>query len=786
MSALSIQPTYPIFTETDGQPLENGYIWIGAANLDPQGNPINVYWDAALTQLAAQPIRTQSGYPVNSGTPARLYVNSDYSIRVMNKNGSVVYSAPSATERYSDVVVSVNAQDVIYDPPFANAVQTNVEAKLAQMVSVQDFGAVGDGVTNDTIAFQNAAAYCQSSGAGLYIPAVDTYYLISGTVDFSGIAVIDGKGGEIRSSVSGAPTAIIGNVRNAYIYLQVRSTTDRSIVNGTVGIKVLELNNSKCWLYARGFDEGLYFDGKTADAGFVGNEFNILHLHNNGSHVHFDLAGNSYFVSNQFRGGGYYLGTNQKKAGRGTFKVTLSGSSQINSVDVYDAEIGVDGGSANSDHAILLYATCGTTFNVNTFFFKNARVEQYSSFASKPYLINIPTTTSGRMTIDAQMSQVATDDRWQVSIGSGTHNIYLRDDSNFSVGGASFGQQSNLIPINPYQAGDKIYVQNRTLYDGDFSSPVQTIGANSTNRALGDGTVILSSATKAFGVRLKKTSASTQCFLKLSEIAQLVVICYDAAGNVLSGTSPYYAVMKSTTVSARTGAVVYESDGSNWVYIHPDVDSFYLGVSGWAGAAYMADVQFTVTVGPNLTVDNTYKTASGMITDSANVQSYLRSGETLEGIGERGYRNDFYLGTTAQSGSSSGATTIQLSNPAGVTDGDYIGIELDTVIFGSARVVQHTRVVSIIADVATLADALTANVAAGRKIFVNRWKIQENVAWYAPTTSFQSAANSINVVGKNQGVIAFDSTANKMVVASGANPTSTWIYVDGSGVITPV
>lgn len=105
MSALSIQPTYPIFTETDGQPLEDGYIWIGAANLDPQTNPINVYWDTALTQLAGQPIRTEGGYPINSGTPARLYVNSDYSIRVMNKNGSVVYSAPAATERYNGSVV---------------------------------------------------------------------------------------------------------------------------------------------------------------------------------------------------------------------------------------------------------------------------------------------------------------------------------------------------------------------------------------------------------------------------------------------------------------------------------------------------------------------------------------------------------------------------------------------------------------------------------------------------------------------------------------------------------
>lgn len=115
MSALSIQPTYPIFTDIDGQPLEDGYVWIGTANLDPQTNPINVYWDAALTLPAAQPIRTLAGYPANSGTPARLYVNSDYSIRVMNKNGSSVYSAPAATERYNGSVVVLSASNATGD-----------------------------------------------------------------------------------------------------------------------------------------------------------------------------------------------------------------------------------------------------------------------------------------------------------------------------------------------------------------------------------------------------------------------------------------------------------------------------------------------------------------------------------------------------------------------------------------------------------------------------------------------------------------------------------------------
>lgn len=93
MSAIEVNPPFPIFSDIDGQPLENGYIWIGTVNLNPQTNPINVYWDAALTIQATQPIRTLAGYPSNSGTPARFFVNADYSIRVMNRNGSTIYSS---------------------------------------------------------------------------------------------------------------------------------------------------------------------------------------------------------------------------------------------------------------------------------------------------------------------------------------------------------------------------------------------------------------------------------------------------------------------------------------------------------------------------------------------------------------------------------------------------------------------------------------------------------------------------------------------------------------------
>jgi len=93
MSALSIQPPYPAFAGTDGLPLENGYIWVGTVNLNPQVNPISVYWDSALTIPAAQPIRTLNGYPAYQGSPSRFYAGSDYSIQVLDSKGSLVYTS---------------------------------------------------------------------------------------------------------------------------------------------------------------------------------------------------------------------------------------------------------------------------------------------------------------------------------------------------------------------------------------------------------------------------------------------------------------------------------------------------------------------------------------------------------------------------------------------------------------------------------------------------------------------------------------------------------------------
>jgi hypothetical protein len=66
-----------------------------------------------------------------------------------------------------------DASQISYTAPFVGSVTTNVEDKLAQTVSVKDFGAVGDSVADDTAAIQ--AAYASGAGA-VYFPT-GTYNL---------------------------------------------------------------------------------------------------------------------------------------------------------------------------------------------------------------------------------------------------------------------------------------------------------------------------------------------------------------------------------------------------------------------------------------------------------------------------------------------------------------------------------------------------------------------------------------------------------------------------------
>ena len=173
MAAVSILPPYPSFFELDGTPLNNGNVYIGDPGVDPQANPETVYWNAALTVTATQPIRTINGYFSNAGTPADVFVNiPDYSITVRDSAGVLIF-----TKLNYNLALPFTTFDFI--PEATGAVSRNIVSKVSEIVSVKDFGAVGDAVTDDTAAFVLAEALSQNY---IYLPA--------GTYEVTGLTLL--------------------------------------------------------------------------------------------------------------------------------------------------------------------------------------------------------------------------------------------------------------------------------------------------------------------------------------------------------------------------------------------------------------------------------------------------------------------------------------------------------------------------------------------------------------------------------------------------------------------
>jgi hypothetical protein len=145
---LQIASPFQQIFDTDGSPLDNGYLYIGTANANPEVSPISLWWDDAGTIPAAQPIRTQNGYIVRNGTPARVYTSqADYSLTVKNRNGILLYSVLDVTSE-SPLITALAAPSgsslIGFLQAGVGATARTVQSKLRDIVNRAEFTSDGN------------------------------------------------------------------------------------------------------------------------------------------------------------------------------------------------------------------------------------------------------------------------------------------------------------------------------------------------------------------------------------------------------------------------------------------------------------------------------------------------------------------------------------------------------------------------------------------------------------------------------------------------------------------
>jgi len=141
------------FFDNNGNPLSGGKLYSYAAGTT---TPKTTY--TSITGLTAHtnPIVLDSAGRVATGE-IWLTANEIYKF-VLKTSVEVTIATWDNITGINGTGLATNADLVEYDPPFTGALTSgySVEDKLAQIVSVQDFGAVGNGVTNDSVAINNA------------------------------------------------------------------------------------------------------------------------------------------------------------------------------------------------------------------------------------------------------------------------------------------------------------------------------------------------------------------------------------------------------------------------------------------------------------------------------------------------------------------------------------------------------------------------------------------------------------------------------------------------------
>jgi hypothetical protein len=206
---LATQAPFPQFFDSDGSPLDDGSLYFGTVNQNPETAAVTVYWDSAGTQPAAQPIRTSNGYAVRNGSPALVYSVGDYSINVRNKQGALVYFAASASAFSNSLSLALDLIDITSAAKGAamvgfsgdkNYVGRTIGARLLAVgADPRSFGAPADGAGDDTAYWISALLYSKT------LDIRNGTWKVTGQVDLPAGCCVQADGATTTAANGGNP-----------------------------------------------------------------------------------------------------------------------------------------------------------------------------------------------------------------------------------------------------------------------------------------------------------------------------------------------------------------------------------------------------------------------------------------------------------------------------------------------------------------------------------------------------------------------------------------------------
>lgn len=202
-SALEVQP-HLYMGDVTGRPLDYGKVFFGQPHQDPEFYPIDIFYDEALTLPAIQPVRTKGGFLNANGDICEIFAKElTYSVKVLDQYDRKVFYKSDMSRTNTDA----NVSSVL---PFVGAIVRTQADKNADYVSVKDFGATGDGFTDDTAAFQTAF----NTNLPIFVPAGN--YKLSNSIYFqknkNTYLYGDGKGKTILAFTQGGIEKEFGTI----------------------------------------------------------------------------------------------------------------------------------------------------------------------------------------------------------------------------------------------------------------------------------------------------------------------------------------------------------------------------------------------------------------------------------------------------------------------------------------------------------------------------------------------------------------------------------------------